>query len=101
MLHENSGGTDEERDIKIRSVQVGDEATGQRAFWRDRWALVGAVGVILSCLACTSASALILAALGLGLWVGRVEAVAVAAFVASVIVLAWRYARGWRRGGSS
>jgi hypothetical protein len=89
-----SGGPHEERDIKIRSTHVGDAR--QRSFWRDRWARAGVVGIILSCLACTSVSALILAALGLGLWVGHVEAVAV--FVASVIVLGWRYARGRRRG---
>jgi hypothetical protein len=93
-----SGRNHEERDIKIRSIHVGDEAARQRSFWRDRWARAGVVGIILSCLACTSVSAFILATLGLGLWVGRVEVVAVAVFVASVIVLGWRYARGRRRG---
>lgn len=57
---------------------------------------MGVVGVILSFLACTSVSALILGALGVGLWIGRVEAVAVAVFVVSVLVLGWRYARARR-----
>jgi hypothetical protein len=32
-----SGRTHEERDIKIRSIHVGDEVARQRSFWRDRW----------------------------------------------------------------
>jgi len=44
--------------------------------WRDRWLALGVVGALLTCLACvTPVALLLLGAIGLGAWTGRLDVV--------------------------
>ncbi len=66
--------------------------------WRDRWFVVGLIGAALSCLAClTPVAALALAAVGLGAWVGHVDAVVLPALVLFIAVAIYRSRAACRR----
>ena len=42
--------------------------------WRDRWLALGVVGAVLACLACvTPVAVILLGAVGLGAWSGRLD----------------------------
>ena len=42
--------------------------------WRDRWLVLGVLGAMLTCTAClTQIGGLVLGALSLGAWAGRVD----------------------------
>ncbi len=59
--------------------------------WRDRWFALGIIGAALSCLAClTSAAVIALGAIGLGAWVGHLDAVLLPVLVAFVGLVAYR-----------
>jgi mercuric ion transport protein len=59
---------------------------------RDRWLMLGIVGVALSCLAClTPLAVLALGAIGLGAWAGRLDAVVLVLLVGSVALVVYRY----------
>jgi mercuric ion transport protein len=66
--------------------------------WRDRWFAVGVVGTLLACVAClTPVAALVLGAIGLGAWTGRLD-VALLPLLAGFAALAvYRYWAGRRR----
>ncbi len=58
----------------------------------DRWLMVGVVGVALSCLVClTPVAVVVLGAIGLGAWTGRLDAVALGLLVSAVALVAYRY----------
>jgi mercuric ion transport protein len=65
--------------------------------WRDRWFAVGVVGTLLACVAClTPVAALVLGAIGLGAWTGRLD-VALLPLLAGFAALAvYRYWAGRR-----
>jgi mercuric ion transport protein len=59
---------------------------------RDRWLMLGIVGVALSRLAClTPLAVLALGAIGLGAWAGRLDAVVLVLLVGSVALVVYRY----------
>jgi mercuric ion transport protein len=44
--------------------------------WRDRWFTLGVLGALLTCFACvTPIAVLVLGAIGLGAWTGRLDVV--------------------------
>ena len=66
--------------------------------WRDRWLVVGVIGAAVACLSClTPIAAVILGAIGLGAWVGRVDVVVVPALVACAALAVYRYRIACRR----
>ncbi len=67
--------------------------------WRDRWFAVAVVGAVLSCLAClTPVAVVVLGAIGLGAWAGRLDLVLLPALLAFVVFAAYRIIRaGCRR----
>ena len=60
--------------------------------WRDRWFALGVIGVALTCLAClTPVAVLVLGAIGLGAWTGRVDVVLLLLLVGFVLLAVYRY----------
>ncbi len=60
--------------------------------WRDRWFAAGVVGAILTCLAClTPVAGVVLAALGLGAWTGRLDIGLLVLLAGFVALAAYRY----------
>ena len=65
--------------------------------WRDRWLILEMIGAALSCLAClTPLAVLALGAIGLGAWIGHLDAVLLWLLVGFVALVVCRYwsARG-------
>lgn len=59
--------------------------------WCDRWLALGIIGTVLSCLAClTPAAVIALGAIGLGAWVGHLDAVLLPVLVAFAGLVAYR-----------
>ncbi len=68
--------------------------------WRDRWMVLGVVGVALTCLTClTPALVVVLGAIGLGTLTGRLDLVIPPLLVgfAGLAVYRYRHRRRWRR----
>ncbi len=66
--------------------------------WRDRWFAVGVIGVALSCLTCvTPLVVLALGAVGLGAWVGHLDAIVLPALIAFLALAVYRYRAACRR----
>lgn len=60
--------------------------------WRDRWFALSVVGAALACLAClTPIAVLVLGAIGLGAWTGRLDLVLVPLLVGFVLLGVYRY----------
>jgi len=60
--------------------------------WRDRWFALGIVGAIASCLACfTPTAVIVLGAIGLGAWSGRLDAILLPVLVAFLGLAVYRY----------
>ena len=60
--------------------------------WRDRWFALGVVGAALACLAClTPVAVLVLGAIGLGAWTGRLDIVLLPLLAAFVGLAVYRY----------
>lgn len=60
--------------------------------WRDRWFALGVIGAALACLAClTPAAVLVLGAIGLGAWTGRLDLVLLPLLVGFVVLVVYRY----------
>ncbi len=60
--------------------------------WRDRWFALGVVGVALTCLAClTPIALLVLGAIGLGTWTGRLDLVLFSLLVGCLVLVGYRY----------
>lgn len=67
--------------------------------WRDGWFKVGVLGSILACVAClTPIAAVVLGAIGLGAWTGRLDVVLMPALALFVLLAVYRYRR--TRGGN-
>jgi len=65
--------------------------------WRDRWFALGIVGALASCRAClTPAAVVVLGAIGLGAWTGRLDAILLPVLVAFLALAAYRYRVGRR-----
>ena len=65
--------------------------------WRDRWLALGAIGALVTCVAClTPAAVLAVGAVWLGAWAGRFDLVLLPLLVALIALAAYRY-RGRRR----
>lgn len=59
---------------------------------RDRWLAFGAIGALLTCVAClTPVAVLAVGAVWLGAWTGRLDLVLVPLLVALVALAAYRY----------
>jgi len=60
--------------------------------WRDRWFALGVVGAALACLAClTPVAVLVLGAIGLGAWTGRLDVALLPLLAGFVGLAAYRY----------
>lgn len=60
--------------------------------WRDRWFAVGVVGALFACVAClTPVAALVLGAIGLGAWIGRLDVALLPLLVGFVALAVYRY----------
>ena len=60
--------------------------------WRDRWFALSVIGAALACLAClTPIAVLVLGAIGLGAWTGRLDLVLVPLLVGFVLLGVYRY----------
>ena len=60
--------------------------------WRDRWFALGVIGATLACLAClTPVAVLVLGAIGLGAWTGRLDIVLLPLLAAFVVLAVYRY----------
>ena len=60
--------------------------------WRDRWLALGVVGAALTCLAClTPVAVLVLGAIGLGAWTGRLDIVLLPLLAGFVVLAVYRY----------
>ena len=60
--------------------------------WRDRWFALGVIGATLACLAClTPVAVLMLGAIGLGAWTGRLDIVLLPLLAAFVVLAVYRY----------
>ena len=60
--------------------------------WRDRWFAVGVIGAALSCLAClTPIALLVLGAVGLGAFTGRLDAILLSVLVMFAGLAFYRY----------
>ena len=65
---------------------------------RDRWLVLGAIGAALTCLAClTPALVLLLGALGLGAFTGRLDLVVLPLLIAFAGFAVYRYRQVRRR----
>ncbi len=65
---------------------------------RDRWFALGVIGAALTCLAClTPVAVLVLGAIGLGAWTGRLGVVFAPLLVGAVVLAAYRYWITWRK----
>ena len=66
--------------------------------WRDRWLVLGVIGAALTCLAClTPALVLLLGALGLGAFTGRLDLAVLPLFIAFAAFAVYRYRQVRRR----
>ena len=66
--------------------------------WRDRWLVLGVIGAAVTCLAClTPAAVLVLGAIGLRAWTGRLDLVVVPLLVGFVVLAVYRYRSVRRR----
>jgi mercuric ion transport protein len=66
----------------------------EEAMWRDRWFALGAVGALLTCLAClTPIAVLVLAAIGFGAWTSRLDVVLIPLLIGFVGLAVYRYRR--------
>ena len=66
--------------------------------WRDRWLTVAVIGAALSCLAClTPVAVVLLGALGLGAWAGRLDVILLPALLAFVLFAVYRIRAAGRR----
>ena len=60
--------------------------------WRDRWLALGVVGAAIACLAClTPVVVLVLGAMGLGAWTGRLDLVLLLLLAGFVGLAVYRY----------
>ena len=60
--------------------------------WRDRWLALGVVGAAIACLAClTPVVVLVLGAIGLGAWTGRLDLVLLLLLAGFVVLAVYRY----------
>jgi mercuric ion transport protein len=60
--------------------------------WRDRWFALGVVGAALACLAClTPVAVLVLGAIGLGAWTGRLDVALLPLLAGFVALAAYRH----------
>lgn len=60
--------------------------------WRDRWFALGVVGAALACLAClTPVAVVVLGALGLGAWSGRLDLALLLLLGGFVVLAVYRY----------
>ena len=66
--------------------------------WRDRWLVLGVIGVVLTCLAClTPALVVVLGAIGLGALTARLDLVMLPLLVGFAGLAAYRCVWRWRR----
>ena len=66
--------------------------------WRDRWLVLGVIGAALTCLAClTPVLGLLLGALGLGAFTGRLDLVVLPLLIAFAAFAVYRYRQVRRR----
>lgn len=62
--------------------------------WRDWWFALAVMGAALTCLAClTPVAVLMLGAIGLGAWTGRVDVVLLPLLLSFVVLAVYRYRR--------
>jgi len=67
---------------------------------RDWWFVLGVIGAALTCLAClTPIAVLVLGAIGLGAWTGRLDLVLLPLLVGFVVLAVYRYRLIRRRRG--
>jgi mercuric ion transport protein len=60
--------------------------------WRDWWFALGVVGAALTCLAClTPVAVLVLGAIGLGAWAGRLDVVLFLLLLGFVVLAVYRF----------
>ena len=60
--------------------------------WRDGWLALGVVGAALACLAClTPVVVMLLGAIGLGAWTGRLDLVLLPLLAGFVVLAVYRY----------
>ena len=60
--------------------------------WRDCWLALGVIGAALTCLAClTPVTVLVLGAIGLGAWSGRLDIVLLPLLAGFVVLAVYRY----------
>ena len=60
--------------------------------WRDGWLALGVVGAALACLAClTPVVVVLLGAIGLGAWTGRLDLVLLPLLAGFVVLAVYRY----------
>ena len=60
--------------------------------WRDGWLALGVVGAALACLAClTPVVVVLLGAIGLGAWTGRLDIVLLPLLAGFVVLAVYRY----------
>ena len=66
--------------------------------WRDRWFVAGAIGAVLSCLACVTPLAVLgLGAIGLGAWTGHLDVILLPVLLVFVGLAIYRYRIACRR----
>ena len=66
--------------------------------WRDRWFVAGAIGAVLSCLACVTPLAVLgLGAVGLGAWTGHLDVILLPVLLVFVGLAIYRYRIACRR----
>jgi mercuric ion transport protein len=59
---------------------------------RDWWLVLGVIGTALTCLAClTPVAVLVLGAIGLGAWTGRLDLVLLPLLLGFVVLAVYRY----------
>ena len=59
---------------------------------RDWWLVLGVIGTALTCLAClTPVAILVLGAIGLGAWTGRLDLVLLPLLLGFVVLAVYRY----------
>jgi len=60
--------------------------------WRDWWFALGVIGAALTCLAClTPVAVLVLGAIGLGAWAGRLDVVLFLLLLGFVVLAVYRF----------
>ena len=60
--------------------------------WRDRWFVLGVIGAAVACVAClTPIAMLVLGAVGLGAWTGRLDLVLLPMLVGLLLLAGYRY----------